>query len=246
MTYSRPWMFAGLTFMTLGAGLLWLQEYQRAAWAEPPVKKPSAPDPFAWKNLFDGKSLNGWKVLQFGGDGKTSVEKGAIVMEMGSMMTGIRYAGKPPANNYELELDGMRLDGSDFFCTTTFPVGKEHCSFVVGGWGGSLVGLSSVDYQDASENETTSSMAFKNNRWYRVRIRVSDSAIETWIDGKKIVDLARKDRHFSTRIEVELCCPLGISTWATKGAVRNIRLRALKPEEIRAVGERKKTEDNDK
>jgi hypothetical protein len=32
---------------------------------------------------------------------------------------------------------------------------------------------------------------------------------------------------------------LGICTWYTKGAVRNIRLRPLKPEEVRAAQERK-------
>jgi hypothetical protein len=36
-------------------------------------------------------------------------------------------------------------------------------------------------------------------------------------------------------MECELCRPLGIATWATKGAVRNLRVRALKPEEVRAV-----------
>ena len=29
-------------------------------------------------------------------------------------------------------------DGSDFFCTTTFPVGDAFCSFVVGGWSGTV------------------------------------------------------------------------------------------------------------
>ena len=79
----------------------------------------------------------------------------------------------------------MRLDGSDFFCTTTFPVGKDYCSLVVGGWGGAVVGLSNVDYADASENATTKTMGFKDNQWYRVRIRVSDAAIEAWIDGQQ-------------------------------------------------------------
>ena len=63
----------------------------------------------------------------------------------------------------------MRLDGSDFFCSTTFPVGKDPCTLVVGGWGGMVVGLSNVDHEDASENGTTKTMTFKNKRWYRVR-----------------------------------------------------------------------------
>jgi hypothetical protein len=129
----------------------------------------------------------------------------------------------------------MRLDGSDFFCTTTFPVGKDPCTLVVGGWGGSVVGLSNVDYEDASENSTSKSKTFKNNQWYRVRIRVSDAAIEAWIDDEKLIAQPRKDHKFGIRMECELCRPLGIATWGTKGAVRNLRVRALKPDEVQAI-----------
>lgn len=243
MTYSRPWMFSGLALMAVGALMLWQQDRQPAALAEPPK---AATDPYRWKDLFDGKTLAGWKVSQFGGEGKVCVEKGAIVMEMGCMMTGIVRAGDVIRDNYELRLEGMRLDGSDFFCTTTFPVGKDCCSLVVGGWGGGVVGLSSVDHADASENPTTKFMRFKDNRWYKVRIRVSDAAIEAWIDGVKKVNQYRKDHTFGIRMEVDLCRPLGISTWVTKGAVRNIRVRRLKPEEVRTIQERtKETDDGD-
>lgn len=242
MNYSRPWMFSGLTLMALGAFLMWQQGQQPRAQAEPPKSseqpaagKPSPKDPYAWKDLFDGKTLAGWKVPQFGGEGKVYVQDGTVVMEMGSMMTGITWTGKPLRDNYELQLEGMRLNGSDFFCTTTFPVGKDFCSLVVGGWGGAVVGLSNVDYADASENATTKTMGFKEKQWYKVRIRVSDAAIQAWIDDQPMVSQARKDHKFGIRMEVDLCRPLGISTWATTGAVRNIRVRALKPEDIRAA-----------
>ena len=108
-----------------------------------------------WKTLFDGKSLTGWKSTPFGGEGKVYVKDGAIRMEIGGDLTGVTWTGKPPRSNYEISLEGMRIDGADFFCTTTFPVGQEYCSLVVGGWGGSIVGLSSIDSCDASENATT-------------------------------------------------------------------------------------------
>ena len=107
-----------------------------------------------WKSLFDGKTLAGWKTPQFGGEGKVYVENGSIVMEMGSYMTGITWTGEVLRNNYELSLEGMKLEGTDFFCTTTFPVGDDPCTLVVGGWGGGVVGLSNVDGHDASDNST--------------------------------------------------------------------------------------------
>ena len=81
---------------------------------------------------------------------------------------------------YEVTLETRRIDGFDFFCGMTFPVEKSHCSLVLGGWGGSLTGLSSLDGFDASENETTGSMAFKEGKWYKIRLRVTPEKIEAW------------------------------------------------------------------
>lgn len=181
-----------------------------------------------WKTLFDGKTLDGWKITFKDDGGKVHVKDGALVMEKGKKITGVTYAGKDfPKTNYEVVLEGKRVDGRDFFCTTTFPVGDGFCSLVVGGWGGKLTGISSINGSDASENETTSSVEFKEDTWYKVRIRVSDKKLECWIADEKIVDIERKGKTFSTRIECEDCQPFGLATWDTTGAVRDIKLRKL-------------------
>jgi hypothetical protein len=183
-----------------------------------------------WKDLFDGKTLTNWKSPNFGGEGKVYVKDGAITMEQGDSMTGIAYTGKLPRDNYELTLEGMRVQGNDFFCTTTFPVGKECCSLVMGGWGGTVVGLSTVDFYDASDNQTSTYYEFKDKQWYRVRIRVTDEKIVAWIDDKEMVSQERKDHKIGIRMECDLCQPLGVCTWLTTGAVKNIKLRELKAE----------------
>jgi 3-keto-disaccharide hydrolase len=181
-----------------------------------------------WKALFDGKTLKGWKSTEFGGEAEVTVEGGAVVMERGNDMTGITYAGKDfPKMDYEVALEGKKLKGNDFFCTTTFPVGDKFCSLVVGGWGGGVVGLSSIDARDASENETTSFQEFKADRWYQVRIRVTKDRIQAWIDKEKVVDVSTKGKKLSIRAECEPCKPFGIATWRTTGAVRDIRVRML-------------------
>src|SRR5438105_5385837 len=104
----------------------------------------------AWKSLFDGKSLSGWKSAGYIGGGKIEVKDGAMVLGKGERMTGITSTrGDFPAMDYEVALEGKKLAGDDFFCTTTFPVGKDFCSLVVGGWGGQVVGLSSLNHLDA-------------------------------------------------------------------------------------------------
>ncbi|MCS7303758.1 MAG: DUF1080 domain-containing protein [Thermoguttaceae bacterium] len=206
---------------------------------EPSQSKPKADDPYAWKELFDGKTLKGWKTPEFGGEGKVEVKDGQIILHAGQTMTGIVYEGKVPTTNYELELEGKRISGSDFFATTTFPVGDSHVSFVTGGWGGTVIGISCVDWRDASDNPTSAFREFKNNQWYKFRIRVTDARIQVWIDGDLVVDLPRKGYKFSTRAECDPCRPLGIASWCTTGAVRNIRIRQLKPEEVKQTAEEK-------
>jgi hypothetical protein len=185
-------------------------------------------DKAGWKKLFDGKSLDGWKVTDFFRAGKVQVRDGAIVMSKGNRMSGVTYARKDfPRMDYEVTLEGKRLDGEDFFCTTTFPVGDAFCSLVVGGWGGRVVGLSSINGSDASENETRKEKEFANGRWYRIRLRVTRQRVEAWIDADKVVDLETDGLKLTTRIECAPCRPFGIATWETAGAVRDIRVRNL-------------------
>jgi hypothetical protein len=181
----------------------------------------------AWQSLFDGKTLGNWQATNFGGEGNVQVEEGRIVLEMGGDLTGITWRGDFPKVDYEIELEAMRVDGSDFFCGLTFPVGESFCSLILGGWGGTVVGLSSIDGLDASENETSRAMNFESKRFYPIRLRVTRSKIEAWIAEKKIVDQDIVGRKLSVRPEVELSRPLGIASWRTKAALRVIRWRQV-------------------
>lgn len=122
----------------------------------------------------------------------------------------------------------MKKDGSDFFCGFTFPVVDSHCTFIVGGWGGGIVGISSIDSMDASENETTKYLNFEKNKWYRIRVRVTPKTIQAWIDDEQMVDQSIEDRRISMRPgEIELSAPFGVAAWQTTSALRNIRLRKI-------------------
>lgn len=178
-------------------------------------------------SLFDGKNLGLWNITDFGGQGDVYVKDDSIIMEMGNDMTGITWAGPVVRMNYEITLDAKRVTGSDFFCGLTFPVGENPCSLILGGWGGQVCGLSNIDYYDAANNETTRIIQFENGKWYHVRLRVTSTKIEAWLDDEKIVDIETTGRKIDIRPEVDLAQPLGISTWQTAGAVRNIRLKKL-------------------
>lgn len=181
-----------------------------------------------WKALFDGKTLKGWTVTPFAGHGEVEVEDGQLVIGMGAMLSGVNGPTNLFRTNYELVLDAKRVMGSDFFCALTFPVGDTSCSLVVGGWGGGVVGISSLDDMDASMNETTLFLDLRQDQWYRIRVRVTLDKIEAWMGARQIVDVKRQDRKISVRPgEIELSQPFGIATYMTAAAIRNVQWRPL-------------------
>ena len=226
--HRRPaWVSCALILPMLLALLMSIQ-LSFAADPAPAVKPASSSTNAPWKELFDGKTLTGWKVSDFAGTGEVTTKDGRITLETGQT-TGITWtnANDLPHMNYEISLEAMRVEGSDFFCGLTFPVAKDPCSLIVGGWGGGVVGISSLDGQDAANNETTKFMTFKNGQWYQIRLRVTEGKIQAWIDADKVVDVDTSERTISIRLEVERSKPLGIAAWSTTAALRNIRLRKL-------------------
>ncbi len=191
-----------------------------------------------WKSFLPAKGLAGWEITDFGGQGEVTRKGDLLVMEMGDPLTGINYKKKDfPKTNFEIQVEIQRIEGSDFLCGLTFPVGDEHCSLIAGGWGGGLVGLSSVDGFDASENSTTTYHAFDNGKWYKFRLVVDDKMVHAWIDNEKFVMQEREHHEFSTRIEVFASRPVGLCAFQSKVAVKNFRWRPL--------GKRAQAEDKD-
>src|SRR5512136_1166886 len=195
--------------LLLAAVLLWVAGTATGYLLVPGMSMPAVEE--KWQSLFDGRTLGSWKSANFGGEGRVTVSNGQINLEAGATLTGITWSGgELPKTNYEISLEAKKASGSDFFCGLTFPVGNSSCSLILGGWGGGIVGLSSIDGMDASENETTQVMDFPMNRWYRVRVRVTKSKIAAWLDDQNIIDVVTTGKRISIRSEVELSQPLGI------------------------------------
>jgi hypothetical protein len=154
-----------------------------------------------------------------------ALEDGALILPMGQPASGARWTGQFPRTNYEVELEGKRVDGYDFFCGLSFPVGDGALTLILGGWGGTVVGLSSIDGYRAIDNETCNSVEFKNDRWYRIRVRVTDQEVIAWVDDKVVCEIKTTGRRLSVTDEMAPCLPLGIATWNTTGALRGIRYR---------------------
>ena len=189
---------------------------------------PAAQAPEGVTRLFNGRDLAGWKVLSedfFDRAGKVHVKDGRLHLEAGRDQTGIAWQGDFPQDEYEVCLEAMRVEGGDFFCGMTFPVGGSRATLIVGGWGGSVVGISNVDDFAADENETTKTMEFEQNRWYGIRLRIADGKVQAWIDEEKVIDLATAGRRFNVWMQQDSVKPFGVATWCTGAAIRDFTLR---------------------
>jgi hypothetical protein len=180
-----------------------------------------------WTSLFDGKSLKGWKETPFSSRGAVQVKDGMIVLGSG-YLTGVTWTGEFPRSDYEIRFEAARLEGNDFFAGITFPVKDSFCSWIGGGWGGSVVGLSNLDGDDASENDTSTALDFVQGRWYAFRLAVTESRIRGWIDGELVIDADITGRRVDLRPgEIDLCTPLGFASFSTVGGLRKVEYRRL-------------------
>jgi hypothetical protein len=187
--------------------------------------------------LFDGESLDGWRAIEFelGGGAQASLgDDGSLQLGAGDPMAGIVFDDPDfvlPQGDYEIELEAKIVDGNDFFCGLTFPVPSQgtSCTLIVGGWGGTVVGISNVNGADASINTTRHDRPFEARRWYKIRTRVTAEYLDVWIDGVPVIELDIRERKIAMRPgAIEQCQPIGIATWKTAAAYRNIRLRELR------------------
>jgi len=127
-------------------------------------------------------------------------------------------------------MEAQRAEGSDFFAGITFPVNDSYLTWINGGWGGNVVGLSSLDGSDASENETSASRDFKLGRWYRLWLAVTPDRVRAWIDDELVIDVNIANKEVALRPgESDLSKPLGIATYNTVGKLRKIEWRPLSP-----------------
>jgi hypothetical protein len=182
-----------------------------------------------WQSLFDGKSLQGWRETPFTGHGQVRVEDGVLVLGSGKPMTGVTWTGSFPRSNYEVRFEAARLDGGDFFASVTFPVQDSYCTWVNGGWGGDIVGLSSLDGWDASDNETRSYFNFENGRWYAFRLQVTDGRIMAWIDDRPVISVETEGRSIGLRYgEIKLSAPFGFASYTSTGGLRKLEYRLLR------------------
>lgn len=185
--------------------------------------------PGEWKNLFDGKSLDGWKINENKESWK--IEDGKIVCH--GERSHLFYVGEgKPFKNFELEAEVMTTPGSNagiYFHTkfqeTGWPRFGQECQVNVTQSdpkkSGSLYGV--VDVPNPG---------LKDNEWYKTYVKVEGKHVVIKINDKTTVDYTEPEgkEAFSPEFERRL----GEGTFAlqahdpdSKVYFRNIKVRRL-------------------
>lgn len=192
--------------------------------------------PGPWVSLFDGKTLEGWRVVEEAicdGHGDVRVENGWMVLVEADpdRSTSVSWTGFVlPRTNYDLKLEAMRMDDSGGLCHLAFPVGNSHCLLSVGGKG-TRVALDRVDGLTADDdtNPTLRFMTFEKDRWYRIQLRVTQAHIAVSIDNDNMFDLSLAEHKVGMPPPWTVLQPLGLGTWRDTSAFRKIFIRRLEP-----------------
>jgi hypothetical protein len=196
-------------------------------------KKAVPPASGPW-NLLDESLQSSWQEAGIPDEGTLELTDKVLTLPPGLPMTGCKFPAwntlGMPGTNYGIEYEAMRVEGEDIFGMCTFPVSSHssHATFVIGGWGGVLTGISSIDFKDASENSTRAEQKFANGMWHHVRIEVRPEDLRAWVNGRPVVNVSIKGRQVGLRPGyIDHCLPFGFATWNTEGRIRGVKIRRL-------------------
>jgi hypothetical protein len=186
-----------------------------------------------WR-LLEAPLLQHWQSAGIEGEGSISLAGSEIVLGPGQPMTGVKFTAwsnmNLPLVDYAIEFEATRVDGQDIFAGITFPIRRlDTCAtLVVGGWGGGLVGISSIDGLNANENSTRGEHPFTNGQWYRFRLEVRDEELKAWLEDRLVINASIKSRTISLRPgQIEQCVPFGVATYLSTGKVRGLVVTEL-------------------
>jgi len=181
-----------------------------------------------WTRLFDGRTLDGWRVIRsfpkVAKAGRVGVGMGVIGLWEDGGRTGIAWDGGFPTDGYEVLIEAQWVRAGGRFCHVVFPVGETHGVLAVCD---GHVGLGNVDGRRASDNATTTRGKFRKGQWYTIRLRVGSSRVQASIDGERVVDFATGGARLSLRPGLWPARPFGLVSERSRAAFRHVQVRML-------------------
>ncbi|MFO1475300.1 MAG: alpha-L-arabinofuranosidase C-terminal domain-containing protein [Verrucomicrobiota bacterium] len=140
----------------------------------------TAPDGTVLFKADFSKGTEGWKLL---GDGKWTVQDGAL--RQSAENPDVRaITGQPAWRDYTLALKARKISGAEGFLILFHSQEEDDRRWWnIGGWGNTQDALEGYEVTDSKPGH------IETDRWYDLKLTVSDKRIQCWIDGKLIHDI---------------------------------------------------------
>ena len=177
----------------------------------------AAPEGDGWVRLFDGETLDGWKIRS--GKATYKVEDGTIV--------GTTEAGSPNTflisdktfGDFELQFEVLLEDnplnsGVQIRSKLRNPESGQYGGRVYGpqveveaspGQSGFIYGEAAGGWQspepESKDPKVNTHRYFKNKEWNTFRVKAEGRQIQTWINGKMVADLQYDEKRYEENKE---------------------------------------------
>jgi hypothetical protein len=188
----------------------------------------------AWQNLFDGKTLDGWK--QLGGKAKYRVEEGQVVGTTVPNTSNSFLCTDKDYGDFELEVEfkvdpkmnsGVQIRSNSL---ESYKNGRVHGYQVEidpsdRAWTGGIYDEGRRGWLNDLKENKPAREAFKQNEWNKFRVVAVGDSIKTWLNGVPAADL--KDSMTPRGFIALQVHGIGNRDEALEVRWRNIRLKNL-------------------
>jgi len=128
--------------------------------------------------------------------------------------------GDPSWTDYEFSLKAKKTAGSEGFLVIVRASGPTHFYWAnIGGWSNCEHGLEKANGGRQNPIAPKVSGSARTGQWYEVRVRVSGTCCQVWLDDKRIAD------YTDRRAPLE-AGQVGVGTWNTAAVFRDFEVRA--------------------
>lgn len=187
-----------------------------------------------WKKLFDGKTMNGWRLMAVHGGrgGVWVVEKGALVADQEKDHTGGLIGTEKKYSDFEIEVEFQAdypVDTGLFLRTRDDGMGYQiTIDYRDGGFVGSLYAPAAGNFLHQYKEWQA---AYKKTGWNKLRARIEGQPahITAWLNGVQTLDFTDTRERYPREGYIGLQVHGGAGAWGEKSRARfrNLRVREL-------------------
>jgi hypothetical protein len=188
-----------------------------------------------WTRLFDGKTMNGWRLMAVhgGNGGVWTVEDGALVADQEKDHKGGLIGTERKYSDFEIELEfkaDFPVDTGLFLRTRDDGMGYQiTIDYNDGGFIGSLYAPAEGGFIQQNKDW---GKHFRKDEWNKLKARIEGQPahVTSWLNGVKMSDFTDNRERYPREGYIGLQVHGGEGAWGktSKARFRNIRIKEIK------------------